>query len=241
MQIIDPKLKFTGPFAIRKKTERIIFHHSATKGDVDAKTVHQWHLNNGWKGIGYQYLIRTSGLIEIGRPEWVIGSHSGAAGNSNGIGICVAGNFMTNKLTDQQYQACVDIAKDIFSRYGVLLIQGHRDVMATACPGTNFPLDQIRSAVVTKAVYPPVNISAAGHKITGFLHNGKTMAPARQVLDACKIPFSWNAATNSVVIGFYKLPAMIVDGVGYVQIRELAAAFDRGVSWDAASKTAVIN
>lgn len=241
MQIVNPGLKFNGSLGIRRKTERIIFHHSATNGDVDAKTIYQWHLGNGWKGIGYQYTIRTSGLIEIGRPENRIGSHSGSAGNSNGIGVCVAGNFMAGKPTEEQYVACIELVKDIFTRHGVLLLQGHRDVMATACPGINFPLEKIKQVVMkNNSLYPPVNIMVAGQKISGFLYNGRTMAPARQVLDIMQIPFGWDVKTNSVVIGFYKLPAKIVDGAGYIELRELAAAFDRGISWDAATKTATI-
>ena len=194
MQIVNTGLKFNGPHVTRRKTERIIFHHSATNGDVSAATIHQWHLNNGWKGIGYQYHIRTSGLIEIGRPENTIGSHSGSAGNGNGIGICVAGNFMTGKPTEEQYIACIELVKDIFTRYGVLLLQGHRDIMATACPGINFPLEQIKHAVMkNNSLYPPVSIMVAGQKISGFLYNGRTMAPAKQVLDIMRIPFRWDA------------------------------------------------
>lgn len=242
MKIINPGLKFNGSFALRRKTERIIFHHSATAGDVSAATVHQWHLNNGWKGIGYQYLIRTSGLIEIGRPENAIGSHSGSTGNSNGIGICVAGNFMTEKPTEEQYQSCIELARDIFSRSGILLLQGHRDVMATACPGVNFPLEKIKQSVHKSSDnLPAVNVVLAGQKIPGFLYNGKAMGPAKQILGLMKIPFTWDAKTNSVVVGFYKLPAKIVDGIGFIEVRELAAAFDRGVTWDAATNTAIIS
>lgn len=240
MQIINPNHKFNGKFTLRRKTERIIFHHAATNGDVSATTVHGWHLNNGWLGIGYHYLIRSSGLIEVGRPENVIGSHSGSAGNSNGIGICVAGNFMTETPTDKQIRACIELVKDIYKRYGVLAVIGHRDVMATACPGTHFPLEQIRQEALKHVPYPEVNIVVAGKKLQGYLYNGRSIGPARQILDLLKMPFTWDAKTNSVVVGFYKLPAQIIDSTGYIEVRELAAAFDRGVTWDAKSYTATI-
>ncbi|MDD2585509.1 MAG: N-acetylmuramoyl-L-alanine amidase [Syntrophomonadaceae bacterium] len=64
MDILETKLMFNGVLKQRGTTSRIIIHHSATNGDVAASTVHQWHLDKGWSGIGYHYLIRTSGVIE---------------------------------------------------------------------------------------------------------------------------------------------------------------------------------
>lgn len=241
MQIVNPGLAFNGQFTIRNRTERIIFHHAATNGDVSAATIHSWHLNQGWKGIGYHYVIRTSGLIEIGRPENVIGSHAGPAGNSNGIGVCVTGNFMTAKPTEPQIQAGIDLSRDIFKRYGVLLIQGHRDVMSTACPGVHFPLDRIRAgAVQGNNPMPPATILVLGQPVQGLLYNGRAYAPVRQTLGILGVPYGWEAATNSAVVRFYKVPTMIVGGTGYAWVRDLAAATDRQVLWDQATGTASI-
>ena len=240
MQIAHPNLTFTGLLALRRKTERIIIHHAATYGDVNAAMIHQWHLNRGWKGIGYHYVVGMTGLIEEGRNENSIGSHSGASGNSNSIGICLAGNFMVNKPTDAQIMALVTLIKDIFSRRGILLIQGHNEVMATACPGKFFPMDYIKKSVLSATIYPTVRIVVGGHELTGYLFNGRTIAPARQLLDIMQMPFTWEASSNSVVVGFYKLPAKIIDGVGYIEVRELVAAFDREVKWDASTRTATI-
>jgi len=76
--------------------------------------------------------------------------------------------------------------------------------------------------------------------LKGFIYNGRTMVSAREVLTILNIPYGWDAGTNSVVLGFYKIPAMIVSGMGYVQIKEIAAAIDRQVGWDANSRTATI-
>jgi len=243
MQIVDPGLKFTNKFTARRKTERIVIHHAASAGDVSAATIHQWHLGRGWKGIGYHYLIRTNGLIEIGRPDNVIGSHSGSFGNSSGIGVCLAGNFMNSVPTDAQMQALKELILYLFGKYGVLLIQGHRDVGASACPGNMFPMEKIKQMVAsgnTTPNYPPVNVVVGGQALKGFIYNGRTMVSAREVLTILNIPYGWDAGTNSVVLGFYKIPAMIVSGMGYVQIKEIAAAIDRQVGWDANTRTATI-
>jgi N-acetyl-anhydromuramyl-L-alanine amidase AmpD len=137
MQILETGLKF-GSLNTRKSTKRIIIHHSAS-ADVPASTIHQWHLNQGWSGIGYHFVIRANGTIERGRPEDSIGSHSGPQGNGDSIGVVLTGNFEIGAPATAQITALASLIKDLRGRYGNLAVIGHRDVMATACPGRNFP------------------------------------------------------------------------------------------------------
>ena len=45
--------------AERELTDMIVIHHT---GEADiyasAEQFHEWHLNNGWAGIGYHFVIR---------------------------------------------------------------------------------------------------------------------------------------------------------------------------------------
>ena len=139
MQIIETNLKFKNTLALRRSTNRVIVHHSASS-DVAAKTIHSWHLNQGWSGIGYHFVIRRNGNIERGRELSAIGSHSGPKGNGDSVGVCLAGNFEIDKPTAAQINSLVWlIVKYLEPRYGSLQVIGHSDVMATACPGKNFP------------------------------------------------------------------------------------------------------
>ena len=138
MQILEPNLRFTGDLNIRRTTKRIIIHHSDSD-QGSAALIHGWHLARGWSGIGYQYVINKDGTIERGRPEKYVGAHAGAAGNSDSIGICLAGKLDNYLPTNQQIDSLVWLIKDIESRYGDLAVIGHKDVMATACPGKYFP------------------------------------------------------------------------------------------------------
>jgi N-acetyl-anhydromuramyl-L-alanine amidase AmpD len=139
MQIMATDLKFKGYLSFRRLTERVIIHHSASP-DVPASTIHYWHLNRDWSGIGYHFVIRAGGAIERGRPEDTIGAHSGPAGNGDSIGIVLTGNFETGKPTAAQIESLVWLLKDYLQpKYGPLTVIGHKDVMATACPGKNFP------------------------------------------------------------------------------------------------------
>jgi len=136
---METNLKFNSGLRKRSSTKRAIIHHSAS-ADVSAATIHQWHLNQGWSGIGYQFVIRANGAIERGRPEWAIGSHSGPKGNGDSIGIVLAGNFEIDKPTEAQMASLAWLIKEYLEpKYGELKILGHKDVMATACPGAMFP------------------------------------------------------------------------------------------------------
>jgi N-acetyl-anhydromuramyl-L-alanine amidase AmpD len=139
MQITETNLKFKNRLALRRSTNRVIVHHSASS-DVSAATIHGWHLNQSWSGIGYHFVIRRNGNIERGRELSAIGSHSGPKGNGDSVGVCLTGNFEIDKPTAAQINSLVWlITRYLEPRYGSLQVVGHKDVMATACPGKNFP------------------------------------------------------------------------------------------------------
>lgn len=138
MKVLETNIRFNG-LKNRGSTRRAIIHHSAS-GDVTASTIHSWHLGQKWAGIGYHFVVRANGAVERGRPEYAVGSHSGPAGNSDSIGIVLTGNFETGKPTAAQLDSLVWLLKNyLFPRYGTMPVIGHKDVMATACPGKNFP------------------------------------------------------------------------------------------------------
>ena len=152
MQIVDTNLQFKNALALRRITNRVIVHHSASS-DVAAKTIHSWHLNQGWSGIGYHFVIRRNGNIERGRELSAIGSHSGPKGNGDSVGVCLTGNFEIDKPTASQINSLVWlIVKYLEPRYGSLQVIGHSDVMATACPGRNFPWDDLKKRLEAKQV-----------------------------------------------------------------------------------------
>ena len=200
MQILETGLKF-GSLNTRKSTKRIIIHHSAS-ADVPASTIHQWHLNQGWSGIGYHFVIRANGTIERGRPEDTIGSHSGPQGNGDSIGVVLTGNFEIGAPATAQITALASLIKDLRGRYGNLAVIGHRDVMATACPGRNFPWAELRArledddemAVETK-------IKVNGQVLTGYiLKDNRSYAPVRALAEALGAKVDWDDKTKTVII-----------------------------------------
>ena len=139
--IVDTNLEF-GALTERESTNRIVIHHvgNPTDEDISAAEIHESHLAQGWAGIGYHFVIRKDGSIEQGRPENTIGAHAYGF-NSDTIGINVAGNFEIGEPTESQKDSLAMLIAYLADKYGLTInedtVCGHRDLMATACPGDN--------------------------------------------------------------------------------------------------------
>lgn len=132
MNIIETNLSF-GAMTVRSRTNRIICHHAAAE-TCGAATIHSWHKANGWAGIGYHYVVRKNGTVERGRPEKYVGAHA-TGSNSDSIGVCFEGNFDQESMGVAQKNAGIELISWLKSKYGIGTVVGHRDVMATSCPG----------------------------------------------------------------------------------------------------------
>lgn len=104
-----------------------------------------WHKAKGWNGIGYHYVVRRDGTIEVGRYEGVVGAHVEGR-NAKSIGVCWVGK---NKPAKVQYQALIGLVKDLMDRYelGTSCVFGHRELNAgKTCP--NLDLQLLRKDLV---------------------------------------------------------------------------------------------
>ena len=141
VSVIDYGLSFNG-LNPREATNRIVIHHTGNPYDDDlsAEQIHASHQAQGWAGVGYHFVVRKDGSVELGRPDWSIGAHAYGF-NSDSIGIHVCGNFMQAEPTKAQLDALPQLIADICDAYGLIaadaIVVGHRDLMATACPGDN--------------------------------------------------------------------------------------------------------
>lgn len=115
----------------------IALHCAASKGDVSAATIRGWHvIERGWSDIGYHYVVRTSGLVETGRPLAKAGAHI-AGKNKNSIGICIAGGYdgTTNDMTEAQWLALENLVRTLKSVYPAARVAGHNEfTTAKTCP-----------------------------------------------------------------------------------------------------------
>lgn len=114
--------------------ELIVIHHSATPNasvTVDAQEIHRWHKEQGFLGIGYNYVVLKDGTVEAGRPEYWVGAHAKGK-NTLSIGVCIVGTGEPEG--DQNKQAKLLVAA-LKNRYPTAKVCGHNNLGDTECPG----------------------------------------------------------------------------------------------------------
>ena len=151
MEIIETNLQFKD-MSTRKATQRIILHHADAKS-CSAEDIHRWHLNNGWSGAGYHFLVRKDGKIYRLRPEDKVGAHAYGS-NYNSLGICFEGDYMQEDMLEAQKAAGKELVAYLKNKYNIKTVQAHRDVCATSCPGDKFPFDEIANSETNNKVIP---------------------------------------------------------------------------------------
>lgn len=109
----------------------VIIHHTASH-DVSVDTIRKWHLERGFRDVGYHYVIRFDGTVEKGRT----GTGAHAVGWNHYTGIVLTGNFEEHKPTKEQYKALCKLIIELNPDD----IKLHREVGNTACPGRFFVL-----------------------------------------------------------------------------------------------------
>lgn len=164
MDIIQTNLQFRN-LEKRKTTDKIILHHA----DAEVCTpedIHRWHLNKGWSGAGYQYLVRKDGTKYSLRPEDTVGAHAYGS-NYNSIGICAEGNYMEKTMPEAQKKSIIELVNYLKDKYNINVVQRHKDVCATSCPGDNYPFDEIVKGIVE----PTVKVEGKVADIQMYLNN----------------------------------------------------------------------
>ena len=123
----------------------IVIHCSAVKPDQQssAAQIDSWHRQRGFHlGIGYHYVIRRDGTLEMGRPEYMVGAHC-KNHNQHSIGVCYEGGLNArgdpaDTRTDAQKQTMLSLLRELKGRYPRAIIVGHNTLNPLkACPCFN--------------------------------------------------------------------------------------------------------
>ena len=118
-----------------RKITLIVVHCSVVRPDQSssAAQIDTWHRQRGFHlGIGYHYVVRRSGEVEQGRPEYMVGAHC-RNHNSHSIGVCYEGGLdirgePADTRTDAQRKALRTLLEQLHRRYPRALIVGHHDL-----------------------------------------------------------------------------------------------------------------
>ncbi|MDK2821757.1 MAG: N-acetylmuramoyl-L-alanine amidase [Clostridia bacterium] len=193
--VIEENLDWNGSLELRHKTELIVLHHAATS-KCTVQDIHQWHLNRGWTGIGYHYFVRKDGSVYRGRPRDTVGAHAYNY-DFNSIGICAEGNYEVEQMPEAQLKAIITLVAELEKIYPDAKVVGHRELNATVCPGANFPMEQIKAG---KIGIEKVTVKVKGKEIEGYIINGHTHVPVRDIIDALTYEVKWDGETRTVIV-----------------------------------------
>ena len=133
----------------------VIVHCSATRPQWmrDAGTaakvaeIRRWHVqDNGWRDIGYHFVIDRDGTVARGRPVERTGAHTKGK-NTGTIGVCLIGGHgsaATDKFEEhfswQQHKALGALLVDLRNQFPTITrVSGHNQYAQKACPGFNVP------------------------------------------------------------------------------------------------------
>lgn len=113
-----------------RQIKKIVVHCADTPAsmNIGADEIRVWHVDgNGWKDIGYHYVIRRDGTLENGRPESDTGAHV-AGHNADSIGICLVGGKPGANFTRQQWATLEKLVNGLTVKYPHAMVMGHRDL-----------------------------------------------------------------------------------------------------------------
>jgi hypothetical protein len=135
---------------------KIVIHHTATRNDeadpaATVRGIYRYHaVSRGWGDIGYNFLVDRNGNIYEGRAggEDVIGGHVGDY-NPGTCGIALVGDYTSTAISAGAQEALAKLLAWKCGRKGISPtgasnfddltnlpnVAGHRDLMATSCPG----------------------------------------------------------------------------------------------------------
>ena len=121
----------------------ITVHCSATSPsqDIGVAEIRSWHKNRGWRDVGYHFVIRRCGKVEIGRPLSQTGAHV-KGHNKGNIGVCLVGGCNAvqqpeDNFTFAQRKALFGLIEVLQKRFLIAdnNVKGHKDWgVNKACP-----------------------------------------------------------------------------------------------------------
>ena len=123
-----------------RRIDEIIIHCSATMegrsftvADIDL-----WHRQQGYRCIGYHYVITLDGKVYEGRNIDDVGAHC-KGHNAHSIGICYIGGLdgqgePKDTRTPQQKEAMTSLLYCLIGQFPDATIHGHNEFSDKACP-----------------------------------------------------------------------------------------------------------
>ena len=230
-----------------QRTHFLVHYHGGPprndRGAAMAKEVQSIHLNNGWAGTGYNFMVGQDGVAYEGRGWGLVGAHCPGM-NTRGIGVYVAvgGDQKPSAAALRTVRA---LYEETARRAGHSVTPSwHGAHFATACPGAHL-ISWVRKGMKvsgsgsapkppTKPILPPKKGKIA---VDGLLGPATYAALQRRI--GVKADGLWGPATR---VGLQKYLRVTPDGIiGPNSIRALQRAVGTPVDgiWGSATTRAL--
>ncbi|MGA9345069.1 MAG: N-acetylmuramoyl-L-alanine amidase [Nocardioidaceae bacterium] len=228
----------TGTISINAyRPTKVVIHHTASANSTDfsqahayalSRSIQQSHFDRGWIDTGQHFTVSRGGFVTEGRhrtletlaggASFVLGAHC-TGQNSYALGIENEGTYTTTTPPSAQYDKLVDLVAYLCQTYAIPTseIYGHRDFVATECPGDAFyaQLPALRSAVAAKLGTPPpparswptLQQGSAGFRVTTAQYL------LRQHGSSISADGDFGPATASAVSSFQSANGLAADGI----------------------------
>lgn len=116
---------------------KIIVHCSASN-EGDVKLIRMWHKARNFRDVGYHYIIRRDGEIELGRMLSEQGAHC-YGHNEDSVGICLIGR---EDFEQCQFDSLKRLVGELERWFPNIEVYGHRDFTdKKTCP--NFDVHEL--------------------------------------------------------------------------------------------------
>lgn len=125
------------------KVKEIILHCSATVEykNFTAADIDRWHRQQGWRKIGYHYVVDLDGTLEVGRELFEDGAHC-IGHNDKAIGICYIGGLgkdgkPKDTRTIEQKEVLYEVIYALMTVFPNLTLEDihcHNEFANKACP-----------------------------------------------------------------------------------------------------------
>ncbi len=120
-----------------RRIDKIVVHCTDTADSIDygVAEIRRYHVDDlGWKDVGYHFVIRRNGEIELGRPLEEVGAHCRGY-NRGSIGIVLVGRRM---FCEEQFAALRGLVNTLMCVFGELPVWPHSFFnRAKMCPNFN--------------------------------------------------------------------------------------------------------
>ena len=123
-----------------RKIDKIIIHCTATVEGEDfrAADIERWHQAQGFRTIGYHYVVLLDGSVEKGRADESVGAHVRGL-NAHSIGVVYVGGLDIHRepsdtRTNAQRVSLRHLVGELQHLYPGATVHGHNEFANKACP-----------------------------------------------------------------------------------------------------------